>query len=82
MLALNLNWVFTFKCIFHGSICTLQLREELSQLNFHALYRLFEINRPGNFWVLASAVIEMLYDSVSHDYLQCSETITKKIPES
>jgi len=72
-------WRLTLRCIFAGPFCTPQLREELSRLSFQALYRVFEIGGlVEDFWLLASTIIEMLYDRVSRDYLHCAETVTNK----
>jgi len=83
MLAFNYYCILTLECIRAGSFCTPRLREELSQLSFHALYQRFDIN-PRDFWILASAIIKMLYNNVSHDYQIVAKqlAIIIKIPES
>lgn len=63
-------WQLTLSCIHAVSFCTPQLQEELSQLSFQALYRVFEIyGGTLDFWRLTSTITEMLRNRVSHDYL-------------
>jgi len=62
-----------------GPFCTPRLRDELNQLSFQALYRVFEFNmRTKDFWHLTLKTFEMLHNIVSHDHLHCSETVTNK----
>ena len=69
----------TLRCIRAVSFCTPQLREELSQLPLLALWQAIEIKgNTHTFWILTSAIIEMLYDQVSHEYLIMLKTITNE----
>jgi len=77
----DIYWYYhlTLSCMYAGPFYTPRLREELSQLSLHALYGVFEINMlTWEFWKLASTIIEMLHNKVSHGYLHCGATFTNK----
>ena len=54
--------------------CTSLLRQELSQLSFLTLYRVYGMCKTTyQFWLLMLKIAEMLCNQVSHDDLDCHE---------
>jgi len=67
-------------CIRAGSSCSPRLREELNQISFRTLYRVYERQDERGevielFWELASEIIEMLHSQVGHVYPQLAKDL-------
>jgi len=68
-------WV-TRGCIEAGPCCTLQLREELSQISFQTLHSVCEMHELiESFWYFSEEIINMLEKQVSRDYLNCGKSV-------
>jgi len=59
----------TRDCIKVGRCCTLQLREELSQISFKTLHSTSKTaDYTEGFWYFANELVKMLDKQVCHDY--------------
>jgi len=67
----------TEDCISASPFCTPLLLEELNQLSFQTLYRVYKMHeRTDYFWWFVSKIIEMLHIKVGRNSPHCSESVT------